>query len=479
LNKAYHAGKKLNKSKQSTQKQSNSTQDLGWLIGFDQRLKECSVLYLALFEHLKNAIEQGVLRAGDKLPTHRVLSQHLHIAVATVSKMYRYANEQGLVHSRVGKGSFVASFPVMGRAIRAQGHQCINLSIIKPLLSIGEPFLAKQLRVLSDQQHIADLMDYNVQGSLTDQHAAREWLMSQGVALNSKAISICSGAQHAIMVLINSLTEYGDCIGVEQYCYPGFISLANQLGRRLVAIEMDDQGINPIALEKACKQQQINMLIVVASNQNPTAALMSDQRRKQIADVVKKFEIKLVDDDVYGFLSPQLSPIANYAPKLSFYLTSFSKSIFPGLRVAYIAAPAQHKERIDAHIRQSIWMPAPMMLALATRLVFAGSAAQIQSLQSIQAEKRQQIAAKLLSGFEYLAQSNSYHLWLKLPEKFSSESFCLALEKRGVIVSNAAYFDAISTKPCAAVRVSLMAPATDEELIFALNIVVNLLKEGL
>jgi len=466
------------KSRQSTQKQTNSASDLDWLIGFDQRLKASSVLYLALFEHLKNAIEQGVLRAGDKLPTHRVLSQHLSIAVATVTKMYRYANEQGLVNSRVGKGSFVSSFPVMGQAIRAQGHQCINLSIIKPLLSIGEPYLAKQLALLADQQHIADLMDYNVQGSLTDQHAAREWLLSQGVALNAKAICICSGAQHALMVLINSLTEHGDCIGVEQYCYPGFISLARQLGRKLVAIEIDDQGIKPIALERACKEQQIKMLMVVASHQNPTTALMSDQRRKAIGDVVNEHGVKLVDDDVYGFLSPQLSPIANYAPNQSFYLTSFSKSIFPGLRVAYIAAPAQYKARIDAHIRQSIWMPAPMMLALATRLILAGNAAQIQNLQSAQAEKRQQIAAKLLSGFEYLAQSNSYHLWLKLPEKFSSKNFCLTLEERGVIVSNAAYFDASPTKSYAAVRVSLMAPATDEELIFALNLVVDLLKEA-
>jgi len=469
----------LSKSRQSTNKQSNSAANLDWLIGFDQRLKERSVLYLALFEHLKNAIEQGVLRAGDKLPTHRVLSQHLCIAIATVTKMYRYANEQGLVNSRVGKGSFVSSFPVMGQAIRAQGHQCINLSIIKPLLSIGEPYLAKQLALLADQQHIADLMDYNVQGSLTDQHAAREWLSSQGVALKSKAISICSGAQHALMVLINSLTEHGDYIGVEQYCYPGFISLANQLGRKLVAIAMDDQGIKPVALARACKEQQIKMLLVVASHQNPTTALMSDQRRKAIGDVVSKYDVKLVDDDVYGFLSPQLSPIANYAPKQSFYLTSFSKSIFPGLRVAYIAAPIQYKARIDAHIRQSIWMPAPMMLALATRLIFAGSAEKIQGLQSIQAQSRQQIAAKLLSGFEYLAQLNSYHLWLKLPASFSSEGFCLALEKRGVIVSNAAYFDVLPTRPCAAVRISLMAPATDEELIFALNIVVNLLKEGL
>ena len=64
----------------------------------------------------------------------------------------------------------------------------------------------------------------------------------------------------------------------------------------------------------------------------------------------------VVDDDVYGFLSPELPPISNFTASDSFYLTSFSKSVFPGLRVAYIAAPEQYKARIDAQIRLSIWM---------------------------------------------------------------------------------------------------------------------------
>jgi len=450
---------------------------LSWLAGFNKRAKVQPILYLALFEHLKKAIEQGTLRAGDKLPTHRALSRHLQIAVATVSKMYRYAYEQGLVQSTVGKGSFVASFPVMAQAIRAQGHQCINLSIIKPQLSIGESYLAKQLAQLAAVPQISDLMDYNAQGSLTDRRAAKDWLLSQRVDLSGKGISICSGAQHALMVLINSLTDEGDCIGVESYCYPGIISLASQLGRKLVAIDMDDQGMTPQSLEQACNTQPLKMLIVVASHQNPTTAVMSVARRTEIVHIVERYKLKLVDDDVYGFLSPELPPISNFTASDSFYLTSFSKSVFPGLRVAYIAAPEQYKARIDAQIRLSIWMPAPLMLALATRLVFAQEAAEIQHLQSEQASRRQRIAAKLLVGFEYLAQPTSYHLWLKLPAKFSSDSFCLALEKRGVIVSNATYFNALQTDPCAAVRISLMAPATDDELIFALHIVVGLLRE--
>ena len=449
-----------------------------WLSGFDARKCQQPILYLALVDQLKYAIEQGWLRAGDRLVTHRELSRHLQIAVATVSKVYRHAPQQGLIPARVGRGSFVSSYPVLGRVIRAHDFQSINLSIIKPQLAIGEAFMAQQLKALAAQPQLADLMDYNTQCSDTDRRAAADWLSAQGVEFSGKSISICSGAQHGLMVLINSLSEYGDHIAVEHYCYPGIISLANQLGRKLIAIEMDEQGMIPQALDKACAKGLIKLLIVVASHQNPTTAVMSIARRKALAKIVKKYAIHLIDDDVYGFLSPQLPALANFAPEQSFYLTSLSKSVFPGLRVAYIVAPTQYKIRIEAQIRQSIWMPAPLTLALASRLILAGQAADIQRLQSELAIKRQRIAAKMLNGFNYLAQLNSYHLWLILPDDFSSESFCQALEQRGVLVSSSAYFNAQQQAPCAAVRISLMAPATENELVFGLKIVVALLVEG-
>lgn len=449
-----------------------------WLSGFVARKSKQPVIYLALVEQLKYAIEQGWLRPGERLPTHRELGQHLHLAVATVSKVYRHARQQGLIQAKVGRGSFVSSYPVLGKAIRAHDYQSINLSIIKPQLALAEVYLAKQLKALAAQATLVDLMDYKAQGSDTDKQAAVAWLSAQGVALNGRSISICSGAQHGLMVLMNCLSEYGDSIGVEDYCYPGIISLADQMGRTLVPIAMDEQGMCPQALEQACAQGQIKMLIVVASHQNPTAAVMSIARRKAIATIVKKYDIPLIDDDVYGFLSPQIPALANFAPQQSVYLSSLSKSVCPGLRVAYIVAPMQYKIRIDALIRQSIWMPAPLTLALASRLIFAGEAAEIQRQQNKQAMSRQRIAAKLLLGFSYFAQPNSYHLWLLLPDTFSSESFCQTLELRGVLVSSSAYFNTLQQTPCAAVRISLMAPDTEDELIFALLIIAKLLVEG-
>jgi len=227
-------------------------------------------------------------------------------------------------------------------------------------------------------------------------------------------------------------------------------------------------------------------LIVVASHQNPTATTMTIKRRKAIANIVKQKKIWLIDDDVYGFLSPKLPPISNFTPDHGFYLTSLSKSIFPGLRVGYLVFPEAFKQRIEATIRNTIWMPVPIALALASKLIFSGQALAIQNKQNDIAIQRQKIAHLILKGEDISSQTNSFHLWLKLPKSWSCKKFCEALEKRGVLVSRSEYFRVdepyrknkimnISTDP--SIRISLMAAKSEDELKFALNIIKALLKK--
>lgn len=461
------------------------TELLNWLEGFESKKKRLT-LHQALYQQLQNAIEQGVLKAGDKLPTHRALAKHLDVAVATITKVYKEAENNGLLHSKVGKGSYVSTCPVFPQAIKANDYQSINLSIIKPQVNVADKELTEQLKLLSEQNQLSDLMDYNTAGgSLTDHQAATHWLSSQGVLLTNKEVSICSGAQHGLMVLINTLTYYGDCIAIENLCYPGIISLANQFGRKLIPIDMDDEGMKPNALDDACQQYDVKLVIVIASHQNPTAAIMSIERRKAVAEVVTKHRVFMVDDDVYGFLNPELPAISNFVPDYGFYLSSLSKSIFPGLRVGYIVYPESFKQRINATIRNTIWMPVPITLALASKLIYSGQALTIQNKQNNIAVKRQKIAKRILSQSEFSAQSNSFHLWLLLPKPWTSDRFSQALEKRGVLVSSADYFTVshessekytekgITTN--AAVRISLMAAKSDDELIFGLNIIKKLL----
>lgn len=459
---------------------------LAWLDDFYQKKGELT-LHKAILQHIELAIEKGVLKAGDKLPPQRKFSSKLKIATATVTKAYNEAELNGLITSKVGKGSFVSSCPTLHQAIKANDFRSINLSIIKPQVNVANKQITEQVKILAEQSQLSDLMDYNVAGgSVTDHQAADFWLSSQNINLSHREVALCSGAQHGLMVLINTLTEYGDCIAVEELCYPGIISLANQFGRKLIPVKLDDEGIVPSSLESVCKQHDIKALIVVASHQNPTATSMTIKRRKAIANIVKQNKIWLIDDDVYGFLSPKLPPISNFTPDYGFYLTSLSKSIFPGLRVGYLVFPEAFKQRVEATIRNTIWMPVPISLALASKLIFSGQALAIQKKQNDIAIQRQKIAKRILKGEVISSQANSFHLWLTLPQQWNSKSFCEALEDRGVLVSSSEYFRVddpnnkskhINNSTGSSIRISLMAAKSEDELKFALNKIKALLQK--
>jgi DNA-binding transcriptional MocR family regulator len=214
---------------------------------------------------------------------------------------------------------------------------------------------------------------------------------------------------------------------------------------------------------------------------------MSIKRRKAIANIIKNNDIWMIDDDVYGFLTPNLPAISSFAQDHSFYLSSLSKCIFPGLRVGFIVSPESFKQRVEATIRNTIWMPVPISLALASKLIFSGHAFSIQKRQSEIATKRQTIAKRVLKNVNLSSQVNSFHMWLELPDSWTSDHFSKALEERGVLVSSAKYFKveapnkddqiiAESNKPY--IRLSLMAANSDDELTFALNIINQLLQEN-
>ncbi len=452
--------------------------DWKWLDNIDCKKSSLSI-HQTLYKQIESAIENGVLRAGDQLPTHRRLAEKLSIAVATVTKVYKLAEFNGLINARIGKGTFVSTCPVSPQEITATNIQCINLSIIKPQVSLGEFELQEQLQLLSQQNQLSDLMDYNTEGgSLTDLQTAKHWLDSQGLSLTNRDVSICSGAQHGLMLLINTLTEVGDAIAVERLCYPGIIALANQFGRKLIPIDIDEEGMIPSVLDNAIDSNNIKLVIVVASHQNPTTSVMPVKRRKAIAKIINKYNCWLIDDDVYGFLSPELPAISSFHPLRSFYLTSLSKSLFPGLRVGYITYPKGMQHRINAAIRNTVWMPSPLALALASKLIFSGQAKNIQEKQKEVSTRRQKLAVRIFKSFSLCAQKNSFHLWLSLPSKWTSESFSLVCKNNGVLVSSADSFNVNQqgiNKNQEAIRLSLMSVKTDDELIFALNIIKKLL----
>jgi DNA-binding transcriptional MocR family regulator len=143
-----------------------------------------------------------------------------------------------------------------------------------------------------------------------------------------------------------ALAKPGDEILVEEFTYPGITDLAGHLHLRLRTVALDREGIVPESLDEACRRAKPTALYCISSFQNPTAAMMSEKRRQDIAMVALEHQLTVIEDDVFGFLAPDVKPLSSFLPEDQvFYLTSTDKSIAPGLRIGYLLAPSAMIER--------------------------------------------------------------------------------------------------------------------------------------
>jgi 2-aminoadipate transaminase len=167
-------------------------------------------------------------------------------------------------------------------------------------------------------------------------------LKSRGIHVPADSIFIGSGSQGVLDAIGKIFISKGDRVAVEAPTYLGAISAFNAYQPNYVRIDTDGQGIIPDALEKALKEEPIKFIYLVPTFQNPTGRTLSLERREAVADILKKYNALLVEDDPYGALryhGKDLPLIKTLAPENVVYISTLSKIFAPGLRIGYYVAP--------------------------------------------------------------------------------------------------------------------------------------------
>jgi DNA-binding transcriptional MocR family regulator len=412
-------------------------------------------IYAAVADALETAIRSGELHPGDRLPPQRALAQRLGVDLTTITRAYDLARQRGLLDGTVGRGSFVRQPPEDADPV------LVDLSMNLPPPPQGL-VLSELLRRTADAILTASdasvLMAYSAGFGTSGQRAAgAAWLAPLLGQVAVDRLLIAPGAQVALTATLSALLGPGDALVVEQLAYPGVIGAARMLGVRLVPCCCDKNGLIPEALAELIDRERPRALYLTPTLQNPTTATLPAARRRAIASIAEARDLWLIEDDPYSLLTAAPLPaIASLAPERTVYIATLAKTLSPGLRIAYLAAPPPLLAPIGEALRTLCVMPSPLMAAVATRWIQEGIARDLLHAVREEARARRAIAAKLLPAA--IGAPESIHVWLPLRDRASAGRLQTAAAARGLALLTDEAFASGSGQPAGA-RISFGGPS--------------------
>ena len=436
-------------------------------------------VYISLADQIAAAIKRGWLVDEDKLPAHRDLAYDLKVSIQTVSKAYDILARRGLVSGEIGRGTYVKSTgpSVQPPYIAERLPDVIDLSIVTPVsTSFQLDRMKDALHQLGDTISSASVLSFRP-NTIFPRHseAAVAWLTTLGVETSPRNVLVTNGASSAFTMALISAAGPGAILAAEEICYHVIRPLCDYLGIRVRAIAADGEGMLPNALEDACAREQIRVVAVQPNLANPTASVMSPERRRAIAQTARKHDVTIVENDVFGpLMSVRPRPIAALAPERTIYVTGLTKVAVAGLRIGYVAAPEHYAATIANRHLMANWMATPLVADIATLWLGDGTIETLVERQRETLRDRHRIVANALQGADYRTHPEALHVWLTLPSGHDEQAFVSQARVRGVAVAPSTPFS-LSGNPAGAVRLSVGA-TEPSELRAGLDILASLLR---
>lgn len=441
---------------------------------------EAGKKYLGIVRALEADIYAGRVKPGDRLPSQRAIAEALQVDLTTVTRAFNEARRRGLVEGNKGSGTYIRDS--VQQQLMAEKQALLDLSMNNPPQPVSAQLQQRLPEgisgLIADERRMLQLQYQDSAGNPADREAALYWLHQRNRQADAEQVLIAAGAQSALYAICKCLLPAGETLLTPEYSYPGLKAVAEQLNIRLQAVTCDAEGIVPEALETPCQEGKVRALYLIPALDNPTTITMPLQRRQALADIARRHEIVIIEDDPYSPLQCASLPTFNeLLPKQTWHIATLSKCATPALRVAFVITPSkQATVQLAAVLRATNLMAPPLMCALVTRWIYDGTLDDIASAIRRENNQRQKLAAELLAYHQFAADPDGHHLWLTLPVHWQADDFAKAAYSQGVTIVPASQF-AITQTPIDAVRVSLGIATDSDSLRQAIRILASLLNQ--
>lgn len=439
--------------------------------------------YLAIAQGVKAALINGALKAGDRLPTQREFARLFGLNLGTVTRAFDELRQMGLIKGEVGRGTYLTLPESLDAPASLWDHTqprgfidlSHNFPEHAPTLAGAQVVLGAELSADERQHLLATQLDA---GHAEHRAAAAHWLGRRGVATTPGNVIVTCGAQHGLLLSLGALTLPGDIVLTEELTYYGLKSAAAMMGRPLVGVRMDHEGLLPDALDTACQRSGARVLFCCPTLHNPTTATMSAARREAIVEVCRRRGIVIVEDDVYGWMPEEPpAPLASLAPERTIHVTGLSKLVGPGLRIGFVTGPQQYIHGLGVSLRATTLMASPLNAAIAIKALEADTMERIVAAIRAETRLRQALVASCLPASAFVTRPGSFYFGLRTGPDWTAQTFTHAAQTAGIGVTPYDVFEATPMTGRAMVRVCHNAAPNRESLRRALVGLGNLIRQ--
>ncbi len=344
-------------------------------------------LYRQICQRLREAILSGELTDNARLPTERALANELGVNRTTVMNAYNELASEGLIDRHVGRGTVVRHHTFLHQDAPFE-HE--NASWLLGLPEGERELLGPDARMLSElaaageHKEIISLAPGTPSANLLPAEMIRSifndellenrqnalgycpveglqslrrelvlWMQRRGVAVNIEDILILSGSTQGVGLVGRLLLNAGDEVVVEIPTYLGAIQAFRALQVRVIGVPIDSDGMRIDLLESILARRRPRLIYTQPTFQNPSGVVMSPERRRRLMVLARRYQTPILEDDPYGEIyfqekHPQPLKALDHNGQV-IYLSTFSKILAPGLRVAWLVAPEPMIERLSLH----------------------------------------------------------------------------------------------------------------------------------
>ncbi len=423
-------------------------------------------VYQQIAEQVNAAIVAGELRQGDKLPTIRALAEELGVNRDTVALAYDGLARDGIVETTVGRGTFVHQTaagrppmeqvapplsPVVDRLLdfeRARpefaardGAVPLHSLTPDPSLYPLKAFRRSLNRVLDEGG--TELLVYGGHqgnGALRDVIASR--LRAQGVDTSAERLVLCQGASQGMSLALRLYAEPGDWVAVEEPTYHNVLGVLVGLGLRAAPVPMSEDGPDLDVLERTLARPEVKLFYTMPSFHNPLGTTTGISHRRALLDVAARAGKPIIEDGFEMDLrydGRDVPPLAALDMSgVVVHLFSFSKSLFPGVRIGSICARGRAVDGLLA-LKYTTDLSGVLVLqaAVADFVQRGGYDRHLNNLRGRLRQRRDVLLAALAEhmpeGTRWTRPDGGYQIWVDLPGDIDSRALLREAQTAGVM----------------------------------------------